>query len=186
MSLRLLIVLVFALTPLAARAADDEHPFKNAKVGDFAKYDTRIKTATLDVKLVRVQTVTAVGDNTVSLRTVSEINGKETPNKKGDQKIDLTKPFDPAGESSPTGAAIKWEKLKEGKQKVKIGGKEYDCTWTSYKPVAAAKPDAPVEGELRVWMSKEVPFVVKRALQVKIGAEEIVYTTDLIEFGTKK
>lgn len=184
MSIRPLAVVLLVLAPAVGRA-DDENPFKNAKVGDYARYDTRIKTGGLDIRTVRVQTVTAVGDKQVSLRTVTEVNGQEMPNRRADQKIDLTKPFDPAGESSPTSPGAKWEKVKTGTEKLKIGGKEYDCTWTVYKPVAAA-PDAPVAGELKVWMSGDVPFVVRRALALKTGTDEIVYTTDLIEFGRRK
>lgn len=184
MLLRALAVLVIALAPIAAHAADEENPFKNAKVGDYARYDTRVKIGGLDVKMVRVQTVTAVDDKQLSLRTVTEVNGKDIPNKRADQKIDLTRPFDPAGADAPAGPGTKWEKAKTGTEKLKIGGKEYDCTWTTYKPIAP-NLNVAVEGELKVWLSKDVPFVVRRALALKSGADEIIYTTDLIEFGRK-
>ena len=80
------------------------------------------------------------GPSGPSIRTVTEINGKEVPNKRPDQKIDLTRPFDPAGEAAPN-ANYKWERQKDGTEKLKIGGKEYDCTWTTYKPVPAKPAD---------------------------------------------
>lgn len=179
-------VSIFALTAPGMRAADDDNPFKRAKVGDYAKYDTVVKTGNNEVKLLRTQSVTATGEKEVTLKTITELNGKEVPTKKGEQKIDLTKPFDPGttGESGAPTSAFKWEKVKDGKEKLKIGGKEYECTWTSYKPVAQAGLAA--EGELKVWLSKDVPFVVKRALNLKIGNSELVYLTELTEFGNKK
>ena len=86
---------------------------------------------------------------------------------KGEQKIDLTKPFDAVtGCDGSVGANFKWEKQKDGKEKLKIGGKEYDCTWTTYK-VVNPNPAVMLEGEVKVWLSKDVPFVVKRTLFVE-------------------
>jgi hypothetical protein len=179
-------LVALVLAPLAVRAADEENPFKSARVGDYARYNTAIKTGTVALKTVRTQTVTAAGEKEVSLRTVLEVNGKEVPTGRPDQKIDLTKPFDPAGsnEGVPGAANIKWEKLNDGKEKVKVGDREYDCTWTSYKPVVAGKEE--VTGELKVWMSRDVPFVVKRTLNLKTRGAELSYSTELIEFGRKK
>ena len=191
MSLRPLVIAALVLAPVAARAADDDNPFKGAKVGDYAKYDTVLKTGkAAEVKTVRTQTVTAASEKEVSLKTVTELNGKEVPTKKGEQKIDLTKPFDPAvsGETTSIGAGLnlKWEKQKTGKEKVKVGDKEYECTWTTYKAVVPPNLPAAIEGEVKVWLSKDVPFVVKRALNMKVGNNEITYSTELTEFGNKK
>ena len=45
-----------------------------------------------------------------------------------EQKIDLTKPFDPTkgGGVCRPGTDVKVEKGKEGKEKIKVNGKEYD------------------------------------------------------------
>jgi hypothetical protein len=186
MSLRVPVLVGLLLSPLGAGAADEENPFKGAKVGDYARYDTVAKTGTVSLKTVRKQTVTAASDKEVSLKTVLEVNGSEVATDRPEQKIDLTKPFDPTGSSEgvPTLSGLKWEKQGDGKEKVKVGGKEFDCTWISYKPVATGKQE--VEGELKVWLSKDVPWVVKRALKLKRGPTEINYTTELIEFGNKK
>src|SRR4051812_13898494 len=94
MPLRSFAALALVLAPLAVRAADDENPYKKLKVGDYAKYDTVLKTGGAEVKGARTQTVTAAGDKELTLKTVTEVGGKEVPNKRPDQKIDLTKPFD--------------------------------------------------------------------------------------------
>ena len=187
MSLRLIAVLVFALVPLTARAADDENPYRNAKLGDYAKYFTHLKSPLGELKADRVQTVTAASDKELTLRTVIVANGKELPNKKPEHKLDLTKPFDPlgTGDGSVT-ESYKWEKVKDGKEKVKVGGKEYDCTWTSYKAVVTGKLGTMTEGELKVWLSRDIPFVVKRTFTLKAGTDDILYTAVLTEFGNKK
>jgi hypothetical protein len=182
MSLRSLSVLLLALAPVAAHAADEVNPFKNAKVGDFAKYNTVLLTGGAEIKGTRVQTVTAASDKEISLKTVTETLGKEVPNKRPDQKIDLTKPFDATADDFTGGT--KWEKLKDGKEKVKVNGKEYECIWTTYKPVVPGKVD--LTGEMKVWQCKEVPFVVKRTLTMKFNGNELSYTTELTEIGSKK
>ena len=67
-----------------------------------------------------------------------------------------------------------------------MDGKEYECVWTTYKPVVPGKADIAVTGEMKVWMSKDVPFVVKRTLTLKLDTNELGYTTELAEFGSKK
>lgn len=145
MLLRAVAVVALVLAPVAARAADDDNPFKRAKVGDYAKYSVVVKNPRGEQKSARTQTVTATGDKELALKSVDFIDGKEVPNRKPDQKIDLTKPFDPvsAGEGS-AGANLKWEKHKDGTEKLKVDGKEYECTWTTYK--AAAPPTAACAG----------------------------------------
>jgi hypothetical protein len=182
---RLLALLVCTLIPFVAQAADEENPFKKAKVGDYAKYNTFMKASAGETKTIRTQTVTAANEKEVSLKTTIEYNGKELPNRP-EQKINLTKPFDPTAIEGGLGATLKWEKQKDGKEKVKVGDKEYECTWIAYKPVFP--PNAPVtlEGELKVWLSKDVPFVVKRTLAARDKNLVLVYSTELFEFGNKK
>ena len=46
MRLRLLVALLaFGCAPSAARAADEDNPYKNAKVGDYATYKMSMKVA---------------------------------------------------------------------------------------------------------------------------------------------
>lgn len=182
MLLRLPAVALLALIASEFSAADEENPFRKAKVGDYAKYSTVLLTGGAEVKGARVQTVTAASEKEVTLKTVTEIGGKEVPNKRPDQKIDLSKPFDPAADDFTAGT--KWEKLKQGKEKVKVNGKEYECDWATYKPVAPGKADP--TGELKVWTCPDVPFVVRRSLTMKFNGNELHYTVELTEFGGKK
>ena len=98
MSVRLLAA-AFAIicAPLAARSADDENPFKNAKVGDYATYKMSVKFAGTSLGGTSTQSVTAKTDKEATVKTTGVFefmgNKQEIPARK--QKIDLTKPFDP-------------------------------------------------------------------------------------------
>src|SRR4051794_27319969 len=98
MSLRLSAALALLTSFFAhhtVRAADEENPFKKAKVGDYAKYTASVKLLGSEEKVLRTQTVTAVNDKELFLKTVVELNGKVVPSKRPERKIDLTQPLDP-------------------------------------------------------------------------------------------
>src|SRR4051794_2631646 len=123
MRLPLLAAVVAALAPIAAHAQDGaDHPFKNAKVGDYATYTMTTKIGTIDVKGTITNTVKAVTAKEVTLEVTGKANGMPIPPQP--QKIDLTKAFDPAG-SIPGGSKgdAKVEKLAEGSEKLTVGGK---------------------------------------------------------------
>ncbi|MFM8274897.1 MAG: hypothetical protein ACKODX_21550 [Gemmata sp.] len=186
MLFRSLSVLALVLAPVALRAADDENPYKSVKVGDYVTYKLTSKLAGGTV----TQTVTAKSDTEVTVKAeVSlEVGGMKVAVPAQEQKIDLTKPFDPTkvGNVAAAGAEVKAEKLKEGKEKLKIGDKEYDCTWTTYKTTAKVMNQA-IEGDSKVWTAKGVPGgVVKMTSSSKFGGQTIEMEMELTETGNKK
>ena len=104
-----------------------------------------------------------------------------------DQKIDLTKPLDPtAGIALPGFANAKLEKLKTGTEKLKIGSKEYETEWTTFK-LKVTNKGVEGEGELKVWASAAVPVrLVKLDWSVSVGRNDIKGVMELSEFGTAK
>src|SRR5262245_10871558 len=132
---RLLPALLVLLVPFAATAADDDNPYKSAKVGDYATYKLDMKIGDLALGGTVTSTVTAKTDKEATVKSTGKVNGMDIPAQ--EQKIDLTKPLDPTKAGNlPGGADAKVEKLKEGKEKIKVGGKEYEATWTTYKVAA--------------------------------------------------
>jgi hypothetical protein len=117
------------------------------------------------------------------LQITGSLDGKPTPPQ--GQKIDLTRPFDPAKGSPAAGAGEPTaEKLKDGKETVKAGGKEYDCTWTTYK-VTAKAGNATIQSELKVWLSKDAPLPMVKTTSVATDGKVVVETTmELTEPGT--
>src|SRR5215208_891633 len=111
-------VLVLAVAPIAVRAADEENPYKNAKVGDYATYTITTKAAGQTIDGTLTQTVTAKTDKEVTVKgaMVFKLGGKEQKFPEQEEKIDLTKPYDPTkggGANLPGGGEIKAEKDKD-------------------------------------------------------------------------
>jgi hypothetical protein len=187
MTARLLVpALLLALAP-AARAAD-ENPYKNAKVGDFAKYKMTTAFGPASIGGTVTQTVTAKTDTEATIEVVAEVNGMKQPAQT--QKIDLTKPFDPTKASGvPPGTDMKVEKGKEGKEKVKVGRKEYDTTWTTYT-IKGKAMGAEFDGTGKAWMAKEVTaglVKMEMTMNVNVGGmmQKVTMTMELTETGSK-
>jgi hypothetical protein len=183
--MRLIAAACFTLivAPFAATAADVENPYRNAKVGDTLTYKMAIKSAVGNFDGSMTQTITEKSDKEATVKVVTKMLGKEQPAK--EQKIDLTKDYDPTA-SATQGA--KAEKLKDGKEKVKIGDKEYDCTWITYKvdPGANVPKGFGGESELKVWLCKDVPGMVKMTVNTKAMNNATNVTVELTEFVNKK
>ena len=159
MFVRSLAVFALVLAPVAVRSADEDNPLKAAKVGDFATYKMTFKRGDMDFKGTLTHSVTEKSDKeaTVSVSGSIEINDNKKDFPAREQKIDLTKPFDPTKASFFGGRGeATYEKLKEGKEKIKVNGKEYDSTWTTYKVKTKIK-DQDIESEVKVWLAKSVP-----------------------------
>jgi hypothetical protein len=172
-----------ALAPVVARA-DDEHPFKNAKVGDYATYKMTVKAGNTSLTGTMTWRVTAKSDKRATLAATLTINGMDV---EAEEQVDLTKPFNPlTGSSLEKGFEGKVEKVKEGREKLSLGGKAYDTTWTAYQMKGKAEGVA-IDGEVRYWWSKEVPVgFAKMELVAKADGMAMTTTVELTETGNKK
>lgn len=180
----LLALLLTAVAPLAVRAADEEHPYKNVKVGDFVTYKMTMKFAGMDIEGTMTQTVAAKSDKEVTVKTSGKMGGQDIP--ESEQKIDLTKPFDPTKAAAPPGSDAKMEKGKDGKEKIKVGDKTYDATWTTYKMSAKAMGQE-MTGDIKVWTGKDVPFgMAKMESTMNFAGNEMKMAMEMKETGSKK
>ncbi|HEV3384843.1 MAG TPA: hypothetical protein VG097_08500 [Gemmata sp.] len=191
MSIRSIIVaLTLLIVPVVARTAenDDFNPYKNAKVGDFATYKINTKVGGLNLPGMVTQTVTAKTDKEATLKVVSSINGMDLANPP--QTVDLTKPYDPT-KGFTTGFEGTIKKAKDGKEKVKVNGKEYEATWTSYD-LDGKMSGMDVKANIKIWLSKEVTLgVAKLEMTAEMknqNAEPMKYeiTMEPSETGNKK
>lgn len=183
---------IFGITLLAmasslcvATAAELENPYKNAQVGDTLTYKISVKniagTATSTLK----QIITEKTEKEVTIKSVTKVLGKEQPAIV--TKIDLTKDFDPV---LALMKGAKAERLKFGLDKVKVGEKEYGCFWASYKIAPLENSPIPIpiaaDTEVKVWLSKDVPGVVKMTSVTKVMNFENSATMQLLEYVSKK
>ena len=182
MKARLFAALLVALAPAAANAADDDNPYRTVKVGDFATYKTISKAMGMTVEGSATRTVTAKDDKEATVAIVVKAPGVE---KKDAEKIDLTRHYDPTKGALPPGFQVKMEKAKDGKEKVKVGGKEYDCTWETYTLTGTVN-DLKVTGEIKVWQSKDLPLqMVKSEMTAEVAKQKFEIHMELTESGRK-
>ena len=180
-------MLALAVVPFAAFAADDENPYKKVKVGDYASYKMTVKVGGVAFDGTMTQTVSAKDDKEAVLKITSKVMGMELPAQ--DQKIDLTKPYDPTKASAgslPAGAEAKTEKLKSGEETIKVGGKEYKCKWETYKTTAKVQGQE-MEMDMKVWQTKDFALnMVKTEISGTVSGQKIESTIELTETGSKK
>jgi hypothetical protein len=186
MRLPLLAALVAVVAPIAAYAQDGaDHPFKNARAGDYATYTMTTKIGTIDVKGTITNTVKAATAKEVTLEVTGKANGMPIPPLT--QKIDLTKAFDPAG-SVPGGTKgdARVEKLAEGAEKITVGGKSYDAKWVKMK-VTTKTAAGEVTMDMKTWVGKDIPLGLgKLEMTSHVGGMTMTMTMDLEETGNKK
>jgi hypothetical protein len=188
MSIRTIIAaMALCVIPLAAQTADNEefNPYKSAKVGDFATYKLNVKLGQLNIAASTTQSITAKTDKEATVKVVSSLNGMDLPTQT--QTIDLTKPYDPTKMGNlPQGVEGAVKKLKDGKEKVKVGAKEYDSTWTTYE-LEAKSGGMDIKGTIKMWMSKDVTLgVVKMEMTADVASQKIEMSMELTESGNKK
>lgn len=175
------VVIAAAFVP-ASRAADDENPYKKAKVGDWVEYKMTTGAGGMTFESKFKMTVTAKSDSEITLKNEATVMGIATP--AAETKIDLTKKFDPTAPQQPLPKEIEVRTIKkaEGKEKIKVGGKEYDCTWLQMTSVTKVN-GMEIENSTKVWTCKEIPLsgMVKMTNESKFGT----MTQELIGSGSK-
>jgi len=175
-------LLALAAAPVAV-AADEENPYKKVKVGDYATYKLSTKVGGMNLEGTLTQSVTAKSDKEVTIKVTGKVNAMDIPGQ--ELKIDLTKPYDPTKAALPPGAEAKVEKLKDGTEKVKAGGKEYDTKWETYK-VKAKTGGQEFEAEAKAWMSKDMPhLLVKMEMTAEVMGMKVEMEMELSEAGSK-
>ena len=65
-----------------------------------------------------------------------------------------------------------WKKTGEGKEKIKIDDKTYDCTWFSAKGVVEIVGDK-INSEIKVWVATSAPLGGLVKMETKSGPTTI-------------
>jgi len=161
------VAVAFCLLP-TSRAADEDNPFKKAKVGDFTEYKSTISAMGKPFQATMKMVVIAKNDKeaTIEITTKASLMGKDLPPQTQTQKIDLTKPYDQTASANlPKGTDVKIEKG-QTTEKIKAGGKEYECTWMKAKSTFKSG-ELTTESDMKIWISKDVPLSGMVKMEVK-------------------
>jgi hypothetical protein len=115
------VAVVVGLAPLAS-AGKQENPLKKAKVGDWVEYKMTTIASGVTLDGSSKSTLIAKDEKEATIRTTVILAGKNFPDQ--EKKIDLTKPLNPLDMVKGPKGDNTVEKGKEGKEIIKIGGKE--------------------------------------------------------------
>jgi len=182
----LAVVLVLTGGPFLATAADEEHPYKKLKVGDYFTYKMMVKIGDKSMEGSLTKTVSAKSDKKIVLRQTGKLDGMDLPSE--EQEVDLSKPFDVTGGAVPSGtkdAKVELVTDKHGKEKVKAAGKDYDCEWITLR-VKGKQDGLDMTADVKMWLSKECSlWVVKQEIQMEAAGMKFEIQIDLAESGSK-
>jgi hypothetical protein len=118
----------------AGQAPDVANPFKKAKAGEWVEY----KMTGPNIEGKTKMTIVAKDDKEVSYEVASSFSfmGKEMTAPIQKLNIDLTKSYDPISAANLKANNVKIEQMGEGKEKLKVAGKEIDTKWNRLKATA--------------------------------------------------
>ena len=167
--------LVVAVMGLAR--AEDDNPYKTAKVGDWIEYTTALKGDAVSFDGSMRQTVLAKTDSECTLEIAMKTPAGEY---KQQQKINLNEKFDPRKQGDSK-ADVK--ELEKGEETITAGGKSLKTQWTKYEVTSKSGPLQSMIG--KAWVCKDVPLggMVKAEQDIKgVGKQ----TLELKDFGSAK
>jgi hypothetical protein len=178
MRCKLPVALVICLVPSALLAGDD-NPYKKAKIGDWIEYKL-----TGTIQGTTKMTVVAKDDKEVALEVTGTYSfmGKESAVPKQIQKIDLTKDYDAISAANLKSNNTKIDKVGEGTEKLKVGGKEFATKWTKLKSTTEVQ-GVTVVNEFKMWFSKDVPL--GGLVRMDTGASGVNTKLELVGSGSK-
>jgi hypothetical protein len=162
--------------------ADQQGPYTNAQVGDFASYKMVYSFGEHTTRGTITHTITARDDKHITIKTTGTKNGMSIfPG--GEQKIDLTKPFDPTSLSIPGWVTkVERQKLKTQTERIPFGGTEDSTMCETYRIKGTS-----FEADLKVWQIKarSIPYV-KTEMSWVAGKSRVTTTLELTRIGNNK
>jgi hypothetical protein len=163
-----------------AQGADDENPYRKSKVGDWVEY----KMTGTNVEGKTKMTIVAKDDKELTYEVAGTFSfmGNQTVAPIQTLKIDLTKSYDPIVSANMKANGATLEKAGEGKEKLKVGDKEYDTKWTRSK-ITTTAGGVTVVTDTKFWFCKDVPL----SGMVKMESTVMNFTTllELVGSGSK-
>ncbi len=156
-------------------AEEPYYPLKKAKVGDWVL----MRMDNPQAKMTMRMEVTQTSDRTVTIKTVTTINGMElAPDVRA---VDIMSKGDPAVEQKNR-EQFKYVDTGKGQETLKINGKEYHCDWKSMTTTANVN-GAELKTESKLWTSKDAPLYGLVKSETKTMGQ--TYVMELVDSGSK-
>jgi hypothetical protein len=173
------IALLVCFAP-AIQAADDENPFKNAKLGDWVEYKLTGENMEGSTKM----TVLSKDNKELVYEVAASVSfmGNKVDGPVQIMKIDLTKAYDAISAANLKAKNVKIEKLDEGKEKLKTAGKEYDTKWTRLRATTMVN-EMKMVVDYKMWFSDDVPL--SGLVRMDTTAPGMTTKLELIGSGSK-
>ena len=162
------------------QAADEENPYKRANVGDWVEYKMTGPNCSGRTKM----TIVAKDDKEVTYDVAATFSfpGREMVAPVQKIKVDLTKSYDPIMAANLQRTGVTFQKQGEGKEKIKLGEKEFETKWTKVQSTSTTNQFTTVT-EHKMWFSKAVPL--SGLVKMEITTSTVTTTLELIGSGTK-
>jgi hypothetical protein len=148
-----LVVAAICFLAINAVRAEEENPYKKAKVGDWVEYSMKSKVGGNDMEMSTKQTVTNKTDKEVTVEVVTNMMGQTMKNQ---FTVDLTKKFDPYT-TGMKDAKVEVKELEKGEENVTVGGKSLKTNWVRFETTGQANGMA-INAKGKAWSSPEVPL----------------------------
>ena len=179
MRLAITTVLLICFSP-ASRAADDQNPYRDSKVGDWVEYKMTGKNMEGSTKM----TIVSKDDKELTYEIAASFSfmGNKMVAPVQTMKIDLTKDYDAISAANLKANNVKIEKLDQGMEKLKVAGKEYDTKWNKLRATATVN-EMTIVTEYKMWFSKDVPL--SGLVRMDTTASDMTTKLELIGSGSK-
>lgn len=151
LAIALLLLAPFCLADDKPRT-EKEHPYAKAKVGEWVSYKSTMSAA--PITTTWKQTVKARTDAEVTLTMESKIGDHESTQ---ETKMNLKEKLDPLNPPAVNGVRPVVKKLGEGKEKITVGGKSYDCEWLHLETMIDVN-GTKMKSISKSWTCKDVPL----------------------------
>jgi hypothetical protein len=139
----------------AVQGAENENPYRNAKVGDWVEYRMTGQNTEGSTNM----TVVSKDPKQLTYEVAASFSfmGKKMVAPVQTMKIDLTKSYDAISAANLKAKNITIKKLDEGKEKLKAAGKTYDTKWTKLRATTTVN-DMKIVMDYKMWFCKDVPL----------------------------
>lgn len=170
-----LAVVVCVLGCLTVAMAEG-NPWLDAKPGQWIEHKTVTDMGATKMEQTTKMTVKAKDATSITLANEMTMNGQKMPAQ------EITVPLQASG-TAPTAPGTHVEKIGEGDETIKVGGKDYACHWVKNRITHEAQ-NVKMVNTSTIWMCKDVPVnnIVKMVIDQE-SPTKMTSTQELVGSG---